>query len=73
MNRVHPFFFFISRYENEDGTIVHQSGEMKMMDHDGEKMMGESVEGAYSYKDDDGNTISLTYTADENGFRPVSI
>lgn len=44
-----------------------------MMDHEGEKMMGESVEGAYSYKDDDGNTISLTYTADENGFRPVNI
>lgn len=43
------------------------------MDHDGEKMMGESVEGSFSYKDDDGNTISLTYTADENGFRPVNI
>lgn len=37
-----------------------------------ENEMGESVKGAYSYHDDDGKEYSVTYTADENGFRPVS-
>lgn len=36
-----------------------------------ENDMGESVKGAYSYHDDDGKEYSVTYTADENGFRPV--
>lgn len=33
--------------------------------------MGESVKGGFSYKDDEGNTYSVQYTADENGYRPV--
>lgn len=32
---------------------------------------GESVKGGYSYTDDEGNTFSVKYTADENGYRPV--
>lgn len=40
-----------------------------MGDEEGD--MGESVKGSYSYKDDDGNTYSVEYTADENGYRPV--
>lgn len=31
----------------------------------------ESIKGSYSYNDVNGQPISLTYTADENGFRPV--
>lgn len=34
--------------------------------------MGESVKGAYSYLDDEGKNYSVSYTADENGYRPVS-
>lgn len=37
----------------------------------GDDDMGESVKGAYSYQDDDGKTYSVSYTADENGYRPV--
>lgn len=33
--------------------------------------MGESVKGAYSYLDDEGKNYSVSYTADENGYRPV--
>lgn len=42
---------------------------MKKMDDDSSVP---SVKGGYSYKDDEGNEISLTYTADENGYRPVN-
>lgn len=56
-------------YENEDGTVVKQEGELKMM---GGEDMGEAVKGSYSYQDDEGNTYSISYTADENGYRPVS-
>lgn len=47
-----------------------------MKNEDGEEeevQMGESVKGSYSYKDDEGKTYSITYTADENGYRPVRI
>lgn len=57
-------------YLGEDGTVVDQQGDFK------QKATGdpvESVKGSYSYTDDDGNKFSVTYTADENGFRPVSI
>ncbi|XP_052132180.1 endocuticle structural glycoprotein SgAbd-3-like isoform X1 [Frankliniella occidentalis] len=32
---------------------------------------GESVQGSFSYVGDDGQTYSVTYTADENGFVPA--
>lgn len=31
---------------------------------------GIAVQGSFSYTDDQGNPIQLTYTADENGFLP---
>ena len=31
---------------------------------------GENVQGSFSYVGDDGQTYSITYTADENGFVP---
>lgn len=65
------FCVLLISYENEDGTVVSQEGELKKMDDEGHE--GESVQGAYSYKDDDGNEYKVTYTADENGYRPVSI
>lgn len=36
------------------------------------EQMGQSVKGGYSYTDDEGNKFSVQYTADENGYRPVS-
>lgn len=64
------FFLKKNSYENDDGTHVEQHGELKEMNED--KEMGESVKGAYSYMGDDGKEYSIKYTADENGFRPVS-
>lgn len=58
------------RFESEDGIVAAQQGELKKID---EEHSGESVKGGYSYTDEDGQTFSLTYTADENGYRPVSI
>lgn len=62
---------FLFSYEGEDGTHVEQEGELKKMGEDEE--MGESVKGSYSYQDDEGQTFKVTYTADENGYRPVSV
>lgn len=58
-----------NRFETEDGIKANQQGEMKKID---EENSAESVTGGYSYTDDDGNIFSLTYVADQNGFRPVS-
>lgn len=54
--------------------MVSQEGELKKMnvdDDDDNESMGESVKGAYSYTDDNGETFSVSYTADERGYRPV--
>lgn len=54
---------------SDDGTVVDQQGDFKQME---EGNAVESVKGSYSYTDDEGQTFSVTYTADENGYRPVS-
>lgn len=56
-------------YKSEDGTAVDQQGDFKQKD-EGNSI--ESVKGSYSYTDDEGHQFSVTYTADENGYRPVS-
>jgi hypothetical protein len=56
-------------FETGDGTRVQQNGQLKQSSFD-PKNVGEAVQGAYSYQGDDGQTYSLTYTADENGYRP---
>ncbi|KAJ2946976.1 hypothetical protein O0L34_g16322 [Tuta absoluta] len=57
-------------YESGDGTIAFSNGKLKTSDYDKEQA-GEAVEGGFSYKDKEGNDFSLSYTADENGYRPV--
>ncbi|CAG9785095.1 unnamed protein product [Diatraea saccharalis] len=54
-------------YEGGDGTKAFEKGELKSIDDN----TGESVVGSFSYVGKDGNEYSLTYTADENGYRPV--
>ncbi|XP_039748903.1 endocuticle structural glycoprotein SgAbd-1-like [Pararge aegeria] len=53
-------------YEGGDGTKVSSEGELKSFDDD---RTGEAVIGSVFYKDDEGNDVSLSYTADENGYR----
>ncbi|XP_045446477.1 uncharacterized protein LOC123654627 [Melitaea cinxia] len=54
-------------YEGTDGTVISSEGGLKSFDND---KTGESVVGSVHYKDRDGNDVNLTYTADENGYRP---
>ncbi|XP_017002698.1 endocuticle structural glycoprotein SgAbd-3 [Drosophila takahashii] len=55
-------------YELKDGSKATQDGVLKTVnsEHD-----GESVNGKYSFVADDGETYVVSYTADENGYRPV--
>ncbi|XP_017770861.1 PREDICTED: pupal cuticle protein 20-like [Nicrophorus vespilloides] len=51
-------------FETENKISQQETGELKQ---DG----SQSVHGSYSYQGDDGKTYTVTYVADENGFRPT--
>ncbi|KAK6623213.1 hypothetical protein RUM43_009065 [Polyplax serrata] len=56
-------------FEAGDGTKVLQEGAVKdLQDADGKPTKGGVARGAYSYVGDDGQTYTVTYTADETGF-----
>lgn len=54
-------------YETENGIKVEEQGELKNKGTDNEI---QSVRGSYSYTAPDGQLITVTYIADENGFQP---
>ena len=54
-------------YETGNGIRAEEQGQQKQLS---DKESGTSASGSYSYTADDGTPISLTYTADENGFQP---
>ncbi|KAJ3627022.1 hypothetical protein MTP99_014430 [Tenebrio molitor] len=54
-------------YETENRITHEESGQLKNPGSDNEI---NSVQGQFSYTGDDGATYSISYTADENGFRP---
>ncbi|KAK2716201.1 pupal cuticle protein 20-like [Artemia franciscana] len=58
-------------FKTEDGVSRSESGVIKQLpgDEDGEE--GVSQQGSYSYTAPDGQVITLTFTADENGFNPT--
>ncbi|XP_047515159.1 pupal cuticle protein 27-like [Pieris napi] len=56
-------------YDTADGTKISSEG--KLLKNDKNEGMGEAVIGSVSYTDDEGKDFSLSYTADENGYRPV--
>ncbi|CAH4019130.1 unnamed protein product [Pieris brassicae] len=56
-------------YDTADGTKISSEG--KLLRNDKNEGTGEAVIGSVSYTDDDGKAYSLSYTADENGYRPV--
>ncbi len=62
------YFLFNFSFENDDGSKVSQEGQHTIVD---DEHAIESIRGSYSYNDVNGTPISVSYTADENGFRPV--
>ncbi|CAH1645413.1 unnamed protein product [Spodoptera littoralis] len=55
-------------YDALNGIAVHESGAPRAAGPEG---LAVTVEGGFSYTAPDGQEVSLTYTADENGFHPV--
>lgn len=62
---VHPDGHYHYHYETGNGIKAHQDGEPKQID----KETGFVQSGGYEYKGDDGQTYSINYVADENGYR----
>ncbi|XP_013110223.1 larval cuticle protein 65Ag1-like [Stomoxys calcitrans] len=54
-------------YATSDGTNGEAQGKLKKFNAEDEAIV---VRGSYSYVGDDGQTYSIQYTADENGFQP---
>lgn len=54
------------RFEGGDGTQAVQEGGLKQIGNEA----GEVSQGSFSYTGDDGQNYAITYTADENGYRP---
>ncbi|XP_053607499.1 pupal cuticle protein 20-like [Plodia interpunctella] len=55
-------------YETGNGISAHESGAPRAQGPEGPAV---TAEGGFSYSAPDGQQISLSYTADENGFHPV--
>ncbi|KRK01274.1 larval cuticle protein 65Ag1 [Drosophila yakuba] len=53
--------------ELSDGTKKDEEGQLKNVGSEQEAIV---VHGSYSYVADDGQTYTVTYVADENGFQP---
>ncbi|XP_055373233.1 endocuticle structural glycoprotein SgAbd-5-like [Condylostylus longicornis] len=54
-------------YETSDGVTREEQGELRNAGTDNEAI---SVRGSYSWVADDGQTYTVTFLADENGFQP---
>ncbi|XP_063984468.1 cuticle protein CP14.6-like [Diachasmimorpha longicaudata] len=58
-------------YEASNGINVEEQGSLQPATNpDAENKEAMSVQGSYSYPDDNGNIIHVNYKADENGFQP---
>lgn len=55
-------------YETENGISASEQGQPGPVGEDGTPAV--VAQGQYSYTSDDGTPISVSYTADENGFHP---
>ncbi|EDV41247.2 uncharacterized protein Dana_GF10925 [Drosophila ananassae] len=54
-------------YETSDGVKAESQGQLKNVGTEDEAI---AVRGSYSFVADDGQTYTVTYVADENGFQP---
>lgn len=55
----------ISSFETENGISMASSGALRQV---GPEAVGQVMQGQYSYTTPEGQVITTTYTADENGF-----
>ncbi|XP_015595888.1 endocuticle structural glycoprotein SgAbd-1 [Cephus cinctus] len=55
-------------FETANGIKAEEQGQPKKVDNAEDSSL--AVQGSFSYKSEDGTPISLSYTADENGFQP---
>lgn len=62
--------YLYSRYETADGVVITELGALKRRSDDKGNVFVKK--GSYSYTAPDGTPVHVEYTADENGFRPVS-
>lgn len=62
------FSFSYNSLETSDGVQQQQHGELKTLA--GSEQDSIVVRGSYSYVGPDGQTYTVTYIADENGFQP---
>ncbi|KAI8436110.1 hypothetical protein MSG28_004212 [Choristoneura fumiferana] len=60
--------FISNSYETGNGISAHESGAPNARGPEGPAV---TADGAFSYRAPDGQQISISYTADENGFHPV--
>jgi Insect cuticle protein len=60
-------YFSINSVETSDGFKHEQSGVLNNVGSDAESL---AVKGSYSFVGDDGQTYTVDFTADENGFQP---
>lgn len=58
---------FSCRYETSNGISQQESGELVNPGQENESI---AVRGQFSYTGQDGVTYTVTYVADDNGFRP---
>jgi hypothetical protein len=54
-------------FEQSDGQKRDEQGEVKNLGAENEFV---AVRGSFSFVGDDGQTYTVTYVADENGFQP---
>ncbi|XP_052126093.1 larval cuticle protein LCP-22-like [Frankliniella occidentalis] len=67
VNEINPDGSYHYSYETGNGIKADESGKVNNAGLENEAI---AVQGSYSYIGDDGQTYSVQYTADENGFQP---
>ena len=61
------YLSLIYSFETSDGQTREEQAELKNVGTENEAI---SVKGSFSFIGDDGQTYTVTYIADENGFQP---
>ena len=63
-------WLYFPRYETANGIQADEQGQQRQVpDEHGRVEQGTVSQGSYSYTSPEGQLITVTYTADENGFR----